>query len=144
MERSRLPFKVTTSYQDRVNDSQVIYLPVSISTTAKLNSRILWGFFNREGFLRSTIQNDKLKVKEATAITQNDTWRAWSRLLEGGGLGLTVDGGREVLLLSMPRWLKSCWSLGGWIEGSVFSICNGYEVQNLVFLKKLSLFMKKF
>jgi len=47
--------------------------PVSISTTAKLNSRILWGFFNREGFLRSTIQNDKLNVKEATAITQNDT-----------------------------------------------------------------------
>ena len=75
MTRSRLPFKLTPDKLSRVrvNDPQVIYLPVSISTTAKLNSRILWGFFNREGFLRSTIQNDKLKVKEATAITQNDT-----------------------------------------------------------------------
>ena len=56
-----------------VNDLQVIISPVSISTTAKLNSRMLWGFFNMEGFLRSTIQNNKLNVKEATAITQNDT-----------------------------------------------------------------------
>lgn len=47
--------------------------PVSISTTAKLNSRILWGFLNMEGFLSSTIQNNKLNAKEAAAITQNDT-----------------------------------------------------------------------
>ena len=115
--------------RQRVNDWQVVISsPVSISTTAILNSRILWGFFNREGFLRSTIQKDKLKVKEVTAITQNDTSRAWSKLLEGGGLGLTVDGGREVMLPSMLRQLKSLRYSGGWMEGSLFSICNRYKV----------------
>lgn len=54
-----------------------------------------------EVFLRSTIQNNKLNVKEATAITQNDTWMVGSRPFKGGGFELNVDGGREVMLSSM-------------------------------------------
>ena len=60
--------------------------PVSISATAKLNSRMLWGFLNMDGFLRSTIQNDKLNTKDAAAITPNKTRIVASRLLRGEDL----------------------------------------------------------
>ena len=78
--------------------------PVSISATAKLNSRILWGFLSMEGFLTSTIQNSKLNKKEAAAITQNDTCRARLRLLLGGGFEMPV--GVRVVALSMLVYLQ--------------------------------------
>lgn len=77
--------------------------PVSISATAKLNRRILWGFLNMDGFLRSTIQNNKLNTKEAAAITWNNTTIVVSRLLRGGGFKLAVDEGEEVVLPSMLK-----------------------------------------
>jgi len=78
-------------------------IPLSISATAKLNRRILWGFLNMDGFLRSTIQNNKLNTKEAAAITRNNTTIVVSRLLRGGGFKLAVDEGEEVVLPSMLK-----------------------------------------
>ena len=85
----------------RFGNSFVCISPVSISTTAKLNSRILWGFFNMDGFLRSTIQNNKLNTKEAAEITPNNTRIVVSRLLRGGGFKMAVDEGEDVVLPSM-------------------------------------------
>ena len=80
---------------------------MSISATAKLNSRILWGFLNMDGFLRSTIQNNKLNAKEAAAITPNKTRIVVSKLLFGGGFKLAVVKGEEVVSPSMLSQLKS-------------------------------------
>lgn len=80
-----------------------VTLPVSISATAKLNRRILWGFLSMDGFLRSTIQNSKLNTKEAAAITPNNTTIVVSRLLRGGGFKLVVDEGVEVVFPSMSK-----------------------------------------
>lgn len=91
----------------RFGYSFVCISPVSISATAKLNSRILWGCLNMDGFLRSTIQNNKLNTKEAAAITPNKTRIVMSRLLRGGGFRLAVDEGEDVVLSSMLSQLKS-------------------------------------
>ena len=48
-----------------------------------------------------------MNVKEAIAITQNDTWMVGSRPFGGGGFELTVDGGREVVLPSMLSQLNN-------------------------------------
>lgn len=80
------------------------YSPVSISAIAKLNSRMLCGFFSIDGFLTSTIQKNKLKKKEAAAIKQNSTWSVSSSSLLLGGLVMSVEGG--VLLLSIPVLLE--------------------------------------
>ena len=56
-----------------------------------------------DGFLRSTIQNNKLNTKEAAAITPNNATIVVSKLLRGGGFRLAVDEGDEVVLPSMLK-----------------------------------------
>ena len=71
-----------------------------MSTTAKLNSRILWAFRSMDRFLRSTMQNNELEVKETTAITQKITFRV-SWLFGGGAVEGTVAVGGHVVLPSI-------------------------------------------
>lgn len=72
-----------------------------MSTTAKLNSRILWAFRSMDRFLRSTLQNNELEVKETTAITQKITFRVVSWLFGGGAVEGTVAVGGHVVLSSI-------------------------------------------
>lgn len=79
--------------------------PVSISTTARLNRRILCPFLNMEGLFKSRTQNNKLNRKEAAAITPNKTWRTMSTLLLGGDGGFEIPVvGRIVMLFMAANW----------------------------------------
>lgn len=56
----------------------VVISPVIKSVTAKLNSKVLYGFFIIDSFFKSTEQNMRLSTKAEPAIMLNATWRTVS------------------------------------------------------------------
>lgn len=54
---------------------KVPILPANESVMAKLNSRVLYGFFIMAGFFKSTTQNMRLNTKAEPAIILNATSR---------------------------------------------------------------------
>ena len=61
-------------YSSMLTNHRTMYWPVNISTTAKLNNKMLWAFLSMTGFLKSITQNKRLKVNEVTAIRLNAIW----------------------------------------------------------------------
>ena len=61
-------------YSSMLTNHRIMYWPVNISTTAKLNNKMLWAFLSMTGFLKSITQNKRLKVNEVAAIRLNAIW----------------------------------------------------------------------